>query len=72
MQAQRDSSGIVLFKIYALDGAGGQPHAPAVIAQKKSAGTHPLQENVWAPKPVCRGAEKYRYLATAGVQTPNR
>jgi hypothetical protein len=71
MQVQRESSGVILFKISALNGAGGHRHAPAAIAKKKSPGTHPLQGNLWAPKPVCRGAEKYKYLATAGVQTPN-
>jgi len=52
----------------ALDGVGGQRHAPAALAPGKEP-VPILQEAGWAPGPVWTGVEN---LATTGIRSPDR
>jgi hypothetical protein len=52
----------------ALDGVGGQLHAPAAFTPGKDP-VSIVQEAVWAPGSVWTGAEK---LAPTGIRSPDR
>jgi hypothetical protein len=52
----------------ALDGVGGQRHAPAAFTPGKDP-VPILQEAGWAPGPVWTGAEN---LALTGIRSPDR
>jgi hypothetical protein len=54
------------YLISALDGGGGQRHAPAALPPGKT--RYPLYWRLGAPQPVWTGAE---YLALTGIRSPD-